>query len=351
MFSIPLLALQPTEVLVLANRNVKEGMALARYYIFKRNIPLKNLLILQTETQESCSREIYNLEIRDRVRSFLKNYQGKKKIRCLAVIYGLPLKIRSIPTDKAAAANTRAAVDSELALLLIDDYPLAGWVTNPFFSGNLAITTFHPKKDEVLMVSRLDGPNPATVKRLIDDSLSTEKLGLTGRAYFDARWPKPILTKNLSGYKLYDASLHKAANQVQKSRHLPVTVNDREELFQAGDCPSAALYCGWYSLAHYIDAFTWKRGAIAYHIASSECVSLRPGKQALWCRSLLKDGVAATVGPVNEPYVQGFPLPDRFFSHLTYDYLTLAESYFFSLPYLSWQMVLVGDPLYTPFPF
>jgi hypothetical protein len=26
--------------------------------------------------------------------------------------------------------------------------------------------------------------------------------------------------------------------------------------------------------------------------------------------------------------------------------LTLAESYLVSLPYLSWKMVLVGDPLY-----
>ena len=29
--------------------------------------------------------------------------------------------------------------------------------------------------------------------------------------------------------------------------------------------------------------------------------------------------------------------------------LSLAECYLLSLPYLSWKMVLIGDPLYRPF--
>ena len=45
--------------------------------------------------------------------------------------------------------------------------------------------------------------------------------------------------------------------------------------------------------------------------------------------------------------MQGNPI--FFSSHLTEGYLTLAESYLISLPYLSWQMVLIGDPLYLPF--
>ena len=60
-------------------------------------------------------------------------------------------------------------------------------------------------------------------------------------------------------------------------------------------------------------------------------------------------GVAATLGPVGEPYLQAFPPPELFFSLLTDGYYTLVEVYFLSLPYLSWQMILVGDPLYRPF--
>jgi uncharacterized protein (TIGR03790 family) len=64
---------------------------------------------------------------------------------------------------------------------------------------------------------------------------------------------------------------------------------------------------------------------------------------------MLEKGVAATLGPVSEPYVNAFPLPELFFGLLVDGNLTLAECYLISIPYLSWKMVLVGDPLYQPF--
>ena len=36
----------------------------------------------------------------------------------------------------------------------------------------------------------------------------------------------------------------------------------------------------------------------------------------MWCPNLLKKGVAATVGPVAEPYTIGFPKPSEFFGAL-----------------------------------
>ena len=130
---------------------------------------------------------------------------------------------------------------------------------------------------------------------------------------------------------------------------MPVALEDTGKLFQPGECPRAALYCGWYSLARYIDAFEWVPGAIGYHIASSECQTLRQGNSQVWCKRMLEEGVAVTIGPVDEPYVEAFPLPDIFFRALTEGMLTVAESYLLSVPYLSWKMVLVGDPLYRPF--
>ncbi len=64
---------------------------------------------------------------------------------------------------------------------------------------------------------------------------------------------------------------------------------------------------------------------------------------------MLEDGVAATLGPVDEPYAQAFPPPEVFFTLLLDGSYTLAEAYSLSLPFLSWQMVLIGDPLYRPF--
>ncbi|MFC1820066.1 TIGR03790 family protein, partial [Thermodesulfobacteriota bacterium] len=69
----------------------------------------------------------------------------------------------------------------------------------------------------------------------------------------------------------------------------------------------------------------------------------------VWCKMMLEKGVAATIGPVNEPYVQAFPIPELFFRFLLDGYWTLAECYALSQPFWSWQMVLIGDPLYRPF--
>jgi hypothetical protein len=47
-------------------------------------------------------------------------------------------------------------------------------------------------------------------------------------------------------------------------------------------------------------------------------------------------------------YVQAYTVPDIFFALLTAGRLSLAECYARTTPFLSWQMVLIGDPLYRP---
>jgi len=96
-----------------------------------------------------------------------------------------------------------------------------------------------------------------------------------------------------------------------------------------------------------VPAFEWQQGSVGYHIASQECQSLRRGEY--WCKRMLEEGVAATLGPVGEVYVQAFSPPEIFFALLTEGRLSLAEVYFYSIPSWSWKMVLVGDPLYRPF--
>jgi uncharacterized protein (TIGR03790 family) len=130
---------------------------------------------------------------------------------------------------------------------------------------------------------------------------------------------------------------------------LSVREERTKALFQPGDCPRAALYCGWYSLAKYVDAFDFVPGAVGFHIASSEAVSLRQPDSGQWCPNLLKKGITATLGPVAEPYLAAFPQPDAFFSELFVG-RCLVEAFYRTKRFNSWQMVLIGDPLYTPFP-
>jgi uncharacterized protein (TIGR03790 family) len=90
-------------------------------------------------------------------------------------------------------------------------------------------------------------------------------------------------------------------------------------------------------------------GAVAFHVASFEMISLRTDNEKGWVAGLLNDGVAATMGAVAEPYLAAFPYPDEFFPLLLTGKLTLAEVYWKTCPMVSWMMTCVGDPLYTPF--
>lgn len=392
-----LFALTPAEVLVITNPTVPGSVDLARYYMAKRDIPAQNLLALRLSTAETCTRKEYDEKVAQPVRAFLKKNPAKPPVRCLVTMYGVPLMIsppelnkgekealaalrekekalreqkeklgeesaekskmideelKALRTERAIVQKTDhgAALDSELALVLQDDYPLKGWMPNPLFVGFRG-KSFPLGRENTLLVSRLDGPSTDIVKRMIDDSLAAEANGLTGTACFDARWAKPSgdKAKNLQGYALYDHSIHMAAERVEGSGRFPVVLDDKPGLFQPGQCPDAALYVGWHSLRKYIDAFSWKQGAVGYHIASFECETLRKKGSTVWCKRMIEEGAAATVGPVAEPYVQAFPLPEVFFGLLLEGPLSLAETYFLSLPFLSWQMVLLGDPLYRPF--
>ena len=274
----------------------------------RRNIAESHLLSLSLSVEETISRDEYDQTLRISVLKKLENLRPETRITAIVLVYGVPLKIVPEPLDseneelinrnqnesnsietsgdvskldteqenkdlaekKPALMNTneRASVDSELSLVKAGEYELGGWQKNPYFLGfqGMALTI---TKDQTLLVSRLDGPDKETVIRVIDDTLDAEKNELQGKAYFDARWPPPDTRKGLSGYRLYDASLHRAAELAGK--RMEVIINDDEELFRVNCCPSAAIYCGWYSLGNYIDSFDWQMGAIGYHIASSEC--------------------------------------------------------------------------------
>jgi len=60
------------------------------------------------------------------------------------------------------------------------------------------------------------------------------------------------------------------------------------------------------------------------------------------------DGITATLGPVAEPYLHTFPESRAFFPKL-YEGNCLVEAYYRTKPVNSWQMLLIGDPLYRPF--
>lgn len=389
------LALEPKDVFVVCNKDVKESRAVAEHYLAKRKVPADNLIALSLPTGEDISRDDYEAKLAGPLREALKD--KKEACKVLLCVYGVPLRVGSqkpsadelrridqfkveqadakklveqlkaenADPEKVAAAQrtvdriarqiaqvnhdqSTAAVDSELMLLWWPKYEPSRWVINPLY---WQMSDVERKRSPLtLMTSRLDGPTPEIAKRLVDDALTAEAEGLKGKAYFDARGMK-LDVKNpaqWTGYQGYDESFREAAELMTKAG-FDVTLDDKDPVFGENTCPDAALYAGWYSHAKFVDSCTFPTGAIAWHLASSEATTLRKDASKVWCPNLLKKGVAATLGPVGEPYTVGFPKPSEFFGFLATGEYTLVECYARTTVLTSWMMTLVGDPLYNPF--
>jgi uncharacterized protein (TIGR03790 family) len=256
-----------------------------------------------------------------------------------------PLEARR---NYVSRAESEASVDSELSLLWWDAYELRRWQVNVLYFQ--VPEKARQQRPPVLMVARLDGPTPAVAKGLVDQAVEVEQKGLAGKVYLDARGIKYDSAQDTGhGYGGYDESLREAAKLLAEAAKMEVTLDDKPELFAPGSCTDCALYCGWYSLASYVDCCRFVPGAVAYHIASAEAVTLRDAKTKQWCKNLLEAGAAVTIGPVAEPYTVGFPKPAEFFGFLATGRYPLVECYYKSALFNSWMTVLVGDPLYNPF--
>jgi uncharacterized protein (TIGR03790 family) len=241
--------------------------------------------------------------------------------------------------------ETEAATDSELSLLWVTFYPRPKWQLNAlcyrFSAGG---------PSQLLMVSRLDAPTPDIVRQMILDSVQAQAVGLRGRVVIDARGlPLDGPGGKPDAYAIYDDGMRRLAALIHLKTKLPLTFDDNPDVLPAHSVQDVAVYCGWYSVGRYVPACSFVPGAVGFHTASFEMVSLRDPRNTGWVRGLLNDGIAATLGPVSEPYLQSFPPPDQFFPLLLTGKLTLAEVYWKTELMASWRMCLVGDPLYNPF--
>jgi len=291
-----------------------------------KNELYRNSLILQTAEQEKWTVE--------------------KKLKAdfypaAEAVGGLTGAISNLKADigRCKGAETAASVDSELSMVLYKDYDLYRWQKNELQNMPLWL----PSK--TLMVSRLDGPSPKIAAGLIDKAIKAEKNGLSGTAYIDARGLNTAGQLTPRSFEFFDKSLHTLAAMLKKRTSMKVVIENTESLFAPNSCPKAAIYCGWYSVRKYIDAFDFVPGAVGYHIASFEAMDLRNSASSNWCPALLSHGITATLGAVDEPYLHSFPDPDKFFAQLL-DGDCLVEAFYATSPFNSWQLILIGDPLY-----
>jgi len=351
--------------LVVFNETDRDSADLARFYAEKRGIPKEQVIGLKCAKTEEITRADFEVTIAEPLRrAFTANFWWKlrdpegalppvesNKIRFVALIRGIPLKIAEAPGypgdrmsgPSPVGTTNQAAVDSELATLGLRSRVISGAVNNPYFRSFTPI--IEANLPSILLVCRLDAPTPQIVRRMITDSLAAEQAGLAGLAYIDGRGIKE------EGYTEGDNWLFALANTARR-RGSPVVLDNGPGLFPENyPMTRAALYFGWYS-EHMTGPFVrgdfrFVPGAVAVHIHSFSAATLRDPVRH-WAGPLVAAGAAATLGNVYEPYLALTPHLDVFHDRLRSG-LTLAESAYAAQRVLSWMTTFVGDPLYRPY--
>lgn len=356
--------ISPDSVAVLFNNQDPESEDLARFYAKMRGIPRANLVGLELSKNGIITRKEYNETLQAPLHALFKSRgwwqmartpQGqilpsKSKITTLVCMRGVPYGIKraavETPTDKKIpshfAKHNEAAIDSELAMLGVHGLPILGPLNNAYFKKDIGIA--QAKLPFMLLVGRIDGPSYTICKRIVGDAISTERRGLWGMCYLDH-------AKKGGNYVIGDQWLDKIA-KLNDTLGIPTVVDKNKETFTTNyPMNNAALYYGWYTTHKngplLNKNFKFRRGAFAVHLHSYSAGKLRDANKH-WTGPILAHGAAATVGNVFEPYLHLTHHFDILHDRLIKGY-SLVEAAYMACPSLSWQTVVIGDPLYRPF--
>ena len=355
--------LSPSQVVVVYNSSIAESKELAEFYALTRKIPVENLVGLEVTEKATIDRATYVKTIRNPLREKFntanwwtmgKDQNGlalpsQSKIRCLALMKGVPLRIKrgEVPESESDSKekfvkNNEAAIDSELNFLGVETYPIGGPIPNPYFQKDAPFAEIG--RPYQLLVGRIDASSYDHCRRMILDAQDTEKDGLWGRTYLD-------FSRKGGGFAVGDKWIEKI-KEVSFQKGFP-TVLERNSHTYTTNYPmtDAAVYFGWYTW-HLNGPFLnpkmrFKRGAIAVHLHSFSAQQLiNPAKN--WSAGLIDKGAAATLGNTWEPYLQASHQFDIFFDRLLKGY-SLIEAGSMCMNVVSWQNIVIGDPLYRPF--
>ena len=367
-WGVPETRAEAEHTVVLANQNVPDSLVLARHYMEARGIPDKHLCVLDLPDGEIISREDYDRRLRQPLFDWLKQHEWfdvtadkegeaptptASRLKYLVSMYGVPLRISEsgarvrdgVEPGQRGVLKDTAAVDSELAALLHLPYDLAGIKVNPIFRAELWPPMGANPAQIPLVAARLDGPTPDVVRDMIDGALFGERYGLLGRAYFDLRGTRD------PGYVLGDIWIQEAYHRMMREGFECVIQGEPDVWRSSYPMEDAVFYLGWYtehvSGPFTRDDFRLPPGAIAYHIHSGSAATLRSSSRQ-WVGPLLARGAAASMGAVHEPFLIYTPQLHQFTAALCGGH-SFGESVYLAQSAISWQVTVVGDPLYRPF--
>ena len=360
--SSPALAQSGANVLLVVNEQSADSGRIAEHYARVRGVPPGQILRVNVDVADEIERTVFEARIQTPIARWLQEHSAQDRILYIVLTRGIPLRIRG----SADRDGTRASVDSELTLLYRRmsgaDAPPAGRLANPYFLGAKPLdqaAAFNRKASDIYLVTRLDGYTVDDVIALVDRGvapvqegrilldqqggtasqagdawlkLGADRLGAAGfgsRVTLDSSPGVVTGAKNLLGYYSWGQTY-----QGPKSRHLGLS-------FVPGAIAGSFVST---------DARTFAEPPAAWPIGTwLDRATYYAGSPQSLTGDLVRDGVTGVAGNVAEPFLDAAIRPDILFPAYLSGF-NLAESFYLAMPYLSWQSVVIGDPLAAPFP-
>jgi uncharacterized protein (TIGR03790 family) len=349
----------PENVAVVINDNSADSQRIGDHYARMRGLSASNVLRIKTSTEEAVERPTYVTTIEQPLETAIKRAGLQDRLLYLVLTKGIPLRINGT----SGLDGTLASVDSELTLLYrrLTGQPILalGKIDNPYFLGAREIGEARPfshREHDIYLVTRIDAFTVDQAIALIDRSQSPVTEGQIVLALRGGASP---------GDQWLERSVNRLGAQGQQARVLrettgaPVRTDQAVLGYSSSSPPELAPATRGTGLK-------FAPGAIAANLASFDArtfhqppESWRPstsGDRRKWFEGspsplvgdLVADGVTGVSGQVGEAYLLGAVRPDILFPAYLAGF-NLAEAYYLAMPTLSWQAVVVGDPLCAPF--
>jgi uncharacterized protein (TIGR03790 family) len=349
-------------VLLVVNSASAASGTVSQYYAGHRGIPQDNICSITTAATESITRDAYTRQIEEPIWQCIASLRAYDRILYIVLTKDVPIRI----SGTGGRAGTNASVDSELTLLYRrrtgQSSPIAGFVPNPYFAGAAPITSIKPfthESQDIYLVTRLDGYTVQDALKVIDRAAAPVKDGrflLDQRAaLIDSggdRWLR-LAAERLREQGFGDrVELDESTKVLTKesgvlgyyswgSNDPAIRIRDFEMEFVPGAL--AGMFVS-------TDGRTFKEPPPAWRPSGDgRRESIFGGSHQSLMGDLIRDGVTGAAGHVDEPFLDATIRPEILFPAYASG-RNLAEAYYAAMPYLSWQTIIVGDPLCAPFP-
>lgn len=348
-------------VLLVINTRSSASDQIGTHYARARAIPQDNILRIATDPAEQINRAQFDREIKGPIGRWLNRHAAQDRILYIVLTKDVPLRV----AGAQGRTGTVASVDSELTLLYRNltgraVAPQAS-LRNPYFLGDRPIADAKPFSHEefdIFLVARLDGFSVADVLAMIDRGTAPSRAGRiildekfslaseTGNRWLE-RAAEVLQTLGSGDRVLLDSTARVVANESNVLGYYSWGSNDpafKGRRLGLGFLPGA-LAATFVST----DGRTFKEPPASWTIGRWEDArSYFAGSPQSLAGDLIREGVTGVAAHVAEPYLDATIRPDILFPAYLSGF-NLVESFYLAMPYLSWQTVVIGDPLCAPF--